>query len=58
VRVVAPDIEGVDPTGASAYGETMDIADDIAAEIGDTPLVSLDSFADNLASIRLTRGRR
>ncbi|QLH77166.1 cysteine synthase A [Halosimplex rubrum] len=27
----------------------MDIADDIAAEIGDTPLVRLDSFADNLA---------
>ena len=27
----------------------MDIADDIAAEIGDTPLVWLDSFADNLA---------
>jgi len=28
----------------------MDIADDIAAEIGDTPLVWLDSFADNLAA--------
>ncbi|WP_436929484.1 cysteine synthase A [Halosimplex halobium] len=27
----------------------MEIADDIAAEIGDTPLVWLDSFADNLA---------
>ena len=31
------------------YGRTIEIADDIAAEIGDTPLIWLDSFTDNLA---------
>jgi len=31
------------------YGRRIEIADDIAAEIGDTPLVWLDSFTDNLA---------
>jgi cysteine synthase A len=31
------------------YGRRIEIADDIAAEIGDTPLAWLDSFTDNLA---------